>query len=305
MPNDTIFSLIELLASPASREIRQQLERAARHNLPVLLHGETGTGKDVWASYIHALKGGLQFVSLHCSDFPDTLLESQWFGYKKGAFTGAASDHPGLWARAEGGTLYLNRIDLLKPEIQSKLLRVIERRRYFPLGSNEEMAFNTHFIFSTDEGLQNQVESGLFRPDLYYRISTFSLRIAPLRERKEDILPLFNHFISEKNVTAALSSKGTDALLQHPWPGNIREMENLVTRCAVSGIEINDQNLITHLEKTPFFTMIKAQEPPLAEVEDRYIRHLLERYQNKTQVARILGITRKTLYNKLNQHGKS
>jgi DNA-binding NtrC family response regulator len=304
MPNDTISSLIERLPSPTSLEIRRQLDRAAHHGLSVLLHGETGTGKDVWAAYLQSLTDKGAFVSLHCADFPDSLLESQWFGYKKGAFTGATADHPGLWSSAQNGTLYLNRIDLLKPEIQSKLLRVIERRRYFPLGSNEEVGFTTRFIFSADDDLLHQVEAGLFRADLYYRISAFSIRIPPLRERKEDIQPLFQHFATRTGLKTALSGRGVETLLHHPWPGNIREMENLVTRCAVSEEKLDDLTLLRQLGQSAFLTTVKAQEPTLMEMEKRYIHHLLNRYHSKTKVAEILGVTRKTLYNKLHLYGK-
>jgi len=304
MPNDTISSLIDLLRSTCAREIRLQLDQAAANDLPVLLYGETGTGKDVWASYLHSKKKEGPFISIHCADIPDTLIESQWFGYKKGAFTGATTDHSGLWLNAKNGVLYLNRIDLLKTDIQSKLLRVIERKRFFPLNSNEEISIDAQFVFSTDENILEQVEAGQFRTDLYYRISAFSIRIPPLRERKDDILPLLTHFASHSGVSVSLTSKTIDTLLCHPWIGNIRELENLVHRCILSEGQLSDHVILSMLRQTSFITMIKSQELSLSELETRYIKHLLQRHKNKAQVARILGITRKTLYNKLKEYGK-
>lgn len=304
MPNDTIFSLIELFGSPCTSEIRLQLDQAAANHLPVLLYGETGVGKDVWAAYLHARKGTGPFVSLHCADIPEQLLESQWFGYTKGAFTGASTDHPGLWQNAQNGLLYLNRIDLLKPDIQSKLLRVIERKRYFPLGSTQERSIAAQFVFSTAEDIHNQVATGQFRADLYYRISAFAIRIPPLRERKEDIVPLLKHFAARQNAPIALQAKAWETLCNHPWPGNIRELENFVNRCVISAGCLNDHSVHAHLEQGSFLNMTKAREPNLQEMEHLYINHLLQRYKNKTHVAHILGISRKTLYNKLRTYGK-
>lgn len=296
--------MIDLLRSPASQEIRRQLDRAAENMLPVLLYGETGTGKDVWAAYLHERKKTGSFVNLHCADIPESLLESQWFGYQKGAFTGANRDHPGLWQKARHGTLYLNRIDLLRTETQSKLLRVIERKRYYPLGSNEELSIDTHFVFSSAEDIVDQVESGRFRADLYYRISTFLVRIPPLRERQEDIEPLIHFFAAKAGVSVSLSPKALATLNAHPWYGNIRELQNIVTRSLIDDGDFGERKFLNNLEHSSFMTAIKPQEPTLREMEIHYIEHLLQRYKSKTRVAEILGITRKTLYNKLKQHGK-
>ncbi len=304
MPNDTISSLIDLLRSPGTQDIRLQLDRAAASRMPVLLYGETGSGKDVWAAYLHARTESGPFVSVHCADVPDSLIESHWFGYKKGAFTSAAADQPGLWQRAQNGVLYLNRIDLLKPESQSKLLRVIERKRFFPLGASEETSINTQFVFSTDESILEQIEDGRFRTDLYYRISAFSIRIPPLRERREDIIPLLNYFATRADVPVSLKQKTIETLYRHPWTGNIRELENLITRCAISDGGLHDQSILARLGQGSFISTIKSQELSLSELEFRYISHLLQRHKNKAQVARILGVSRKTLYNKLKSHGQ-
>ncbi len=304
MQNVTIFTLIDLLESPLSREIRVQVMRAAENNLPVLFFGETGVGKDIWATFLHALKGNVPFVNLHCADLPDTLLESQWFGYKKGSFTGAVSDHSGIWLNANNGVLYLNRIDLLKNDLQSKLLRVIERKRFFPLGSSDEVSLNAQFVFSTNDDIVQQVEKGLFRSDLYYRISSFSIRIPPLRERKDEILPLLRFFAKKANVEISLSQKSFDIFYHHPWFGNIRELENFVSRCVISEGAINDFGVSKYLDDSSFFSSSISQEMSLDELEKKYIHHLLTRYKNKALVSRILGVTRKTLYNKLKHYGK-
>lgn len=304
MENEPISTLIERLDSPLSREIRGQVMRAAENSLPVLFYGETGVGKDVWVNYLHSLKGDVPFVNLHCADLPESLLESHWFGYKKGAFTGAVSDHPGLWNRADRGVLYLNRIDLLKKDLQSKLLRVIERKRFFPLGSTEEISLDAQFIFSANDDIVQQVEKGIFRADLYYRISSLSVRIPPLRERKQEILPLLKFFAFKSGTEISLSQKSLDRIQHHPWFGNIRELENFVSRCAISDERITDQEVSKHLDNGSFFSAASSRELSLEELEKEYIRTLLSRYKNKAQVARILGVTRKTLYNKLKTYGK-
>jgi transcriptional regulator with PAS, ATPase and Fis domain len=303
MPNDTISPLISNLADPRSLAVRAAVEKVAPLDTPVLLWGETGSGKDFWAAFLAACSPFQPLLNLGCGDVPETLLESEWFGYKKGAFSGADRDYAGKWRQADGGTIFLNQIDLLSLNLQSKLLRVIERKKVFPLGSGVEADIGARFLFSADAAIEDKVRRGEFRADLFYRISTVSIFIPPLRERKEDILPLLRYFCGQKGVAIELSEPARRRLLQYPWPGNIRELENFVSGLAVRGGALDEKGVWTLLDRpAPMLAFIQAGEPSLAEVEAEYIAYLLRKYRNKSQVARMLGISRKSLYNKLKRH---
>ena len=158
MPNDTIFTKIKNLEDPASLKIRERVDRIADLQTNVLFYGETGVGKDFWAEYLFESSNFEKMVNLHCGDIPENLLESEWFGYKKGAFTGATDDYDGKWKRAENGILFLNQIDLLSLNLQSHLLRIVERKKFFPLGSNQEVDINVRFLFSADADIEEKVK---------------------------------------------------------------------------------------------------------------------------------------------------
>jgi transcriptional regulator with PAS, ATPase and Fis domain len=303
MPSATIFPLISNLADPASLAVKAAVEKVAAVNTPVLLWGETGSGKDFWAAFLAALSPFQPLLNLGCGDVPETLLESEWFGYQKGAFSGADSDAPGKWRQAGPGTIFLNQIDLLSLNLQAKLLRAIERKKICPLGAVAEVDIPARFLFSADAAIEDKVRRGEFRADLYYRISTVSIFIPPLRQRPGDILPLLHFFCSSQGVPVALSDKARQRLLQYPWPGNIRELENFVNGLAVRGAALDDQGVWTLLDRPgPILDLIQAGERTLAEVEAEYTAYLLRKYRNKSQVARMLGISRKSLYNKLKRH---
>jgi transcriptional regulator with PAS, ATPase and Fis domain len=235
MPNATIFPLISNLPDPKSLAVKAAVEKVAALDTPVLLWGETGSGKDFWAAVLAARSPFQPLLNLGCGDVPETLLESEWFGYQKGAFSGADRDYEGKWRQAAGGTIFLNQIDLLSLNMQAKLLRVIERKKVFPLGTNVEADIGARFLFSADSTIEDKVRRGEFRADLFYRISTVSIFIPPLRERKKDILPLLRYFCDQKGVAIDLSEPARRRLLQYPWPGNIRELENFVSGLAVRG----------------------------------------------------------------------
>jgi len=306
MPNNTGFPPIERLKDPGSLEVRRRLDRAAPLNTPVLLVGETGCGKDVWAEYLHAASGRDPLVHLHCGDVPETLLESEWFGYRRGAFTGAEQDFPGKWAAAGMGTLFLNRIDLLGLGIQAKLLRIIEGRRYYPLGEVAERLVTARFVFSADGDIEDRVRLGTFRADLYYRISTMTVPILPLRERPDDIRSLLAHFAGHFGVEVRLTGAGMRRLVEYPWPGNIRELQNLVESARIFGGALTDDR-VEHLVRdgATILQMARAREWSLDRLEQEYIHLLLRRYPNRTTVARILGISRKSLYNRLKRYESS
>jgi len=303
MPNNTGFPPVERLTDPGSLEVRRRLDRAAPMNTPVLLIGETGSGKDVWAEYLHQVSGREPLINLHCGDVPETLLESEWFGYRRGAFTGAERDFSGKWALAGAGTLFLNRIDLLGPAIQAKLLRIIEGRHYYPLGDTTERLVKARFVFSTDADIEERVRQGTFRADLFYRISTMIVRIHPLRERPDDIRSLLAHFAAGAGVELRLTGAGQRRLVEYPWPGNIRELQNLVESARISGNVLTDEQ-VEHLVKdgATILQMARSREWSLDRLEREYIRLLTRRYPHRTAVARILGISRKSLYNRLKRY---
>jgi len=300
MPNDTISTLLKNLRDPKSLEIRKQIEKIARLDTPVLICGETGTGKDFWAGYLHSLSGRARMLNLNCGDVPETLLESEWFGYRKGAFTDADRDYDGKWKSAGDGILFLNQIDLLSLNLQSKLLRIIERRKYFPLGSNEEMDVDARFVFSADGGIEEQVQNGKFRSDLYFRISTYKIFLPPLRERKKDLMSLADHFARALGIEMKIDDRGREMLLHYPWPGNIRELENFMAGVAISGHPLTDEDVDRlYSSSARILDYARSSEPTLEELENSYIGYLQKKYRNKSRVASILKISRKSLYNKL------
>lgn len=300
MPNDTIFTLISNLADRKSLAVKETIAKIAPLPTAALICGETGTGKDFWAGVLAALSPFQPLLNLGCGDVPETLLESEWFGYRQGAFTGADHDFAGKWQSAGAGTIFLNQIDLLSLNMQAKLLRVIERKKYFPLGSNRETDVAARFIFSADSSIAEKVRRGEFRSDLYFRIAAFNILLSPLRERRDDILPLLRYFCRQRQVEIQIGSELLQKLLNYPWPGNIRELENFVSGLSVRGCTLNENEVRSYLDQPQnILQVIQAGERPLAEVEKEYITYLVRKYKNKSRVALILGISRKSLYNKL------
>ncbi len=306
MQKDTISSLLNNLKDPLSEEVREKAEKVSGYETGVLLYGETGTGKDFWAKYIHQNSGKEKMLNLNCGDVPENLLESEWFGYRKGAFTGADKEYAGRWESASDGIIFLNQIDLLTINMQSRLLRIIERKKYFPLGSPDELEINSRFLFSADDDIEEKVRSGRFRKDLYYRISAFSIHIPPLRDRKKDILPLIRFFASKKNLEIKLTKAGEKRLLAHRWDGNIREVENFTNNIAVvkNLIEDSDTERLAETLFSSGTSSLLHDDLSLRELEMKYINHLIKKYGNKSKVASILGISRKSLYDRIEKYGK-
>lgn len=305
MPSDTIFTQIKNLKDPLSLKIRERVDRIADLQTNVLFYGETGVGKDFWAQYLGETSKFPKMVNLHCGDIPENLLESEWFGYRKGAFTGAGEDNEGKWKTAENGILFLNQIDLLGLNLQSRLLRIIERKRFFPLGSNREVDINVRFLFSADADIEQKVQRGEFRQDLFYRISSYQVYVPPLRERKLDIMPLFRFFARLYNLQLGISERAKTILLNHRWQGNIREMDNFLNNISVLKTKVTDEEVAQLVrDSSDFIDTHKRRELPLAELEKEYIYYLLKKYKDKVKVARILKVSRKTLYNKLNRYEK-
>ncbi len=275
----------------------------------VVILGESGTGKELVARAIHGKSKRRFFpiVAVNCGSIPETLLESELFGHEKGAFTGAQYRRKGKIELADGGTLFLDEIGDISPKMQIDLLRVLETKHFSRLGGNQEIGSDFRLICATNKNLEKLVEDGVFREDLFYRINVFSIPLPPLRERREDILLLAEHFI-EKFARAMgkpkkeVSNEAKGQLLNHRWPGNVRELQNAVERAMVIG---NGPSIVPG--DLPLGTDNVNREPPeksLSAVEKDHIERILHELDgNVTQAARVLGIDRGTLYNKMKRYG--
>jgi len=313
--------------SPAMAEIGRLVERVGPAAAPVLLFGESGTGKEVLARAIHQAyaKGDFEakpFVSVNCPAVPESLLESELFGYRKGAFTGADQDFKGKVEMADGGSLFFDEIGDLPSSIQPKLLRLLENRTFEPLGSGTTKKVCIRIICATNRDLGKLVDEGRFREDLYYRINTFTIDLPPLRDRREDIAPLAVHFLrrfayeSGKDIRS-FSPEAAQLMATYSWPGNVRELKNAVERAVVlcSGTEILPTDLPRGLRR-PGQVEAKDEPPPAARrdaplganpmesAERSLIVDALERAGgNVSAAARLLGVTRNTLRYRIRKHG--
>jgi transcriptional regulator with PAS, ATPase and Fis domain len=282
-----------------------------------LLIGESGVGKEVVASYIHETseRRNGPFVRVNLAAMPESMVEAELFGSVRGAFTDAKRDRAGHFASAEGGTLLLDEICEFKPELQPKLLRALEERRFFPVGSDRERRMNVRVLAATNRDPTEMIARGILRGDLYYRLSTVVVRIPPLRERRDDVLPLSTHFLARFRVElgrpgVALSQAAEAALLAYPWPGNVRELRNVIERALI----ISDSDTIGRaelglplgVEDEPSDGAAESpgSEKPmrLEDVEKRHILRVLEQTGSKTQAAAVLGVSRSTLWEKMKRY---
>jgi two-component system, NtrC family, response regulator AtoC len=300
-------------ASSAMQDVLGTLVRASQADSPVLLLGESGTGKEVLARLLHAEGPRCQhpFVAVNCSAIPEPLLESQLFGHRRGSFTDAKEDRRGLFQEAEGGTLFLDEIGDMPLALQAKILRVLQEKEIHPLGAPAPLKVNARVVAATHQDLQSLMEAGRFRPDLYYRLNVIAVRVPPLRDRPDDILPLAAHFLEKHGrrlgrSACTLSSEAVSAMRGYSWPGNVRELENAIERALVLGC---DDTIWLHDLPAALVTPKTAGEParaarPLAEVEREHILKTLAAVRwNKTAAARLLGLDRKTLHRKLDSYG--
>jgi transcriptional regulator with PAS, ATPase and Fis domain len=300
MQKDTILSKINNLKDSGSLEILNRIRITSKLSNNLLITGETGTGKDLLVSYLYILSNKNKFLELHCGNTPQDLIESDWFGNIKGAFTGASKDRDGKFTLAGDGILYLNQIDLLNSNIQRILLRLIERRKFFPVGSSIEKELKARLIFSVNTDITEKIRNGTFRNDLFYRISTQVIDIPPLRKRKDDIQSLFKYFADHYKVTLSFTKKGWQSIRSYPWPGNIREIENFISNISITSDKICDSDLHKLYQNSQSFLINNQnKELTLKEFEGLYIKYLLSKYKNKAKIARLLQISRKSLYNKL------
>jgi transcriptional regulator with PAS, ATPase and Fis domain len=277
----------------------------------VLIQGDTGTGKELVARAIHGSTDRAEqpFIAVNCGALPDTLLESELFGYKKGAFTGAYNDKPGLMSLARNGTLFLDEIGEVSPAMQVKLLRILQEREFQPLGGTTQLNFKARVIAATNRDLVAMVKTGAFREDLFYRINVIRIELPTLDQRKEDIPMLIEYFIEKFNHIYGKNLKGfsneaLSAIMNHNWPGNIRELENVVERSAILcsgktiGINCLPEELFGegHNENSDIFTLRGSAEAKA--IENALIRNGF----NKAKTARELGIHKATLYRKLKKY---
>jgi len=299
------------------KRLFETLPLIASSQSTVLIEGESGTGKELIARAIHNLgprrKG--PFIAVNCAAVPDSLIESELFGYKKGAFTDAKEDKPGRFALAEGGTLLLDEIGDLSRQMQVKLLRVLQEKQYEPLGSTQTVSADVRVIASTNRNLAQDVTSRKFRQDLYYRLNVVRMELPPLRTRKEDIPLLIQHFIDRFNTLqgrriTGCSERVLSALMRYPFPGNIRELENAIEHafviCIDTTIQMDDlpQHILSYLSDTG--QKAPAAKPPLEDAEMHAIVSCLERNEyNRARTAADLGISRNTLWRKMKRYGIS
>jgi DNA-binding NtrC family response regulator len=296
----------------AMTEITRRIAAAAR--TPVLIRGESGTGKERIAQAIHRLssRAAGPWVTLNCSAIAEGLLESEMFGHEKGAFTDAVASKRGLLELADGGTLFLDEIGDLSPALQPKLLRVIETQSFRRVGGQRELRVDVRFVAATNRDLKELIRQGCFREDLYYRLNVAGIDVPPLRERREDILPLARHFLDEAATVMGLRQAGIhpgaeSRLAAYPWPGNVRELRNVMERALIlsGGTAIRAEHLPKELcTAVPCLARQGADVPfALADLEKRHIQRVLEHCKgNKTRAAELLGITRLTLRNKLKHY---
>jgi two-component system NtrC family response regulator len=293
--------------SNAIKEAISLARKVAATNTTVLLLGETGTGKEVFAQAIHneGLRKQKSFVAVNCSAFNSELLESELFGYKAGAFTGAVKDKKGLLEEANDGTIFLDEIGEMSLDLQAKLLRVLENQTYIKVGDTQTSQVNVRIIAATNRDLKAEAEAGKFRLDLFYRLSIFSIELPPLSQRREDILPIAIHYLEEftakVNKPAFTYDKEFARLLTaHIWKGNIRELKNVMERVVILA---DDKNIDAGLLPYEFHQQVDTKDPMnMQTVEREHIRKvLLFTKGNKTETSRLLGIGLTTLYRKIEE----
>jgi transcriptional regulator with PAS, ATPase and Fis domain len=298
-----------ILSSPLMHRFMSMVERVAGHTETVLVTGETGTGKELIARTIHqsSNRRSRPWVDINCAALPENLVESELFGYEKGAFTGAESSKPGLFEMADRGTLFLDELGELQLHTQVKLLRVLDGYSFYRLGGHRKISVDVRIVAATNQDLEAAVKAGRFRQDLFHRLGQFQLRVPPLRERPEDIVALAEHFLALKASGSHFSADAITYLLSHSWPGNIRELRNLVARVAVQANhpEIQAAQIEAAMSGSP---AVQRQTPSipvgnLDSMEEQMIIRALEKSAgHRGQAAEALGISRRTLSRKLKEY---
>ncbi len=292
-----------VIASPSMRQLMALAERVARSHATVLILGESGSGKELLARAVHHFSSRSEkpWVDLNCGALPEHLIESELFGYDRGAFSGAANNKPGLFELAHQGTIFLDEIAELEMKMQVKLLRVLDGVPYYRLGAVKKVGVDVRVVAATNQELETAVAQGRFRSDLYHRLTQIVLRVPPLRERLEDIAPLARHFLTQHDPALRFSADAIEALEGHSWPGNIRELRNVVMRAAVLSVEdeIRARDLPLQAPGRPE-TASAGSAGSLEGMERKMIFDALHSTNGHQQKAAAkLGISRRTLSRKL------
>lgn len=296
--------------SPAMKRVFEIISRVSPTSSNVLVLGESGTGKELVAKAVHynGPRKEKPFIPINCAAIPDGLLESELFGHARGAFTGAVAAHRGMLLEAQHGTVFLDEIAEMGQALQAKILRAIEDKEVRPVGGSEPRTLDVRIIAATQRNLREEISKGNFREDLYYRLNVIPIQLPPLRERREDIPLLVEHFLKKYSEQMGTSSKGLSReamakLMTHDWPGNVRELENLIERSLVLSqsdvIGPDELAFEPSANSTPIVEKAVNEDMTLGELEDMYIREVLKKTGGKKeQAAKILGINRRTLYRK-------
>jgi two-component system response regulator PilR (NtrC family)/two-component system response regulator HydG len=304
--------------SEPMQEVASLVQRLSTSTASVLITGESGTGKELIARAIHyhSPRANGPFVAVNLAAIPDTLIEAELFGYKRGAFTDARQDKQGLFAEADGGTIFLDEIGELAGGLQAKLLRVLQEHEIRPLGATRQQRVDARVVAATNKDLEQMMREGSFREDLYYRLNVIQIALPPLRARPDDIIPLAEYFLAKLGNKLdpprvfRLSAEAQRAMLSFPWPGNVREVQNVLERCSALATddEITAADLPQHVRErrdTDFLAGAVARRLKLHELEREYIERVLDdEGGNKTRAAQRLGLDRKTLYRKLEDYAK-
>ncbi len=292
------------------KAVVRMIERVAPSDVSILITGESGTGKEVVGDLIHNLspRNNGPLIKINCAALPRELIESELFGSVKGAFTGANMDREGLFRQAEGGTLLLDEISEMPIDTQSKLLRVLQEKEVRPVGGRTSYKTDCRIIAATNHATDEAIKAGKLREDLYYRISAISIHLPPLRERREDIIPLAMAFLKRFDAQAGRNLTGfspgaTEALRSFDWPGNVRQLQNEIQRAVLmcEGANIDEHDLsvtaVTAAKENPDLTLMEAME------RNAILQMLKDTSGNKLETAKRLGIGRQTLYNKIKMYG--
>jgi transcriptional regulator with PAS, ATPase and Fis domain len=296
-----------IVASGAMQRFMAMVERVAGHTETVLITGETGSGKELIACSVHELsyRNSKPWIDINCAALPEHLVESELFGYEKGAFSGADNSKPGLFELADKGTLFLDEIGELPSHIQVKLLRVLDGAAYYRLGGHRKITVDVRIVAATNQDLEAAVREGRFRKDLFHRLSQFQLRVPPLRERPEDIVALAQHFLQLKSATVKFSAEALRTLQSHSWPGNVRELRNVIAKVtmAASGPEIGAEGVLAELSAEQQKTAIPLPTGDLQDMERQMVMKALENTGgHRAKAAEKLGISRRTLTRKLGEY---
>jgi DNA-binding NtrC family response regulator len=301
-----------IIASEVMRKFMGMVERVAHHVGTVLIVGETGTGKEKTAQAIHehSVRCTKPFVEINCAALPENLVESELFGYEKGAFSGAENTKPGLFETANTGTIFLDEIGELDLKIQVKLLRVLDRAPYYRLGGNRKIITDVRVVAATNRDLKEEVKAGRFRKDLYHRLGQFELCVPPLRERADDIIALAQHFLSRENQDQAFTPEALYEMQTYAWPGNVRELQNVVKRLCVAteGDVIDAAQVRMELHHADPEDIEVQQPVEASKALDSLEAHAIEKALEQTGghrglAAERLGISRRTMSRKLREYG--